>query len=344
MTNRSDKAAVVVVGAGVIGLTTAIELAEDRPVTIMAEDFGPASASVKATAVWHVYLVPETKQVLGWAASTLDRLVRIAATEPEAGVEVIRGVELFRRRSATIPAWASIPPYFRMLEESELEAFNTFSSAVLQDPALAVVAASPVRWGYRISAPAADMRTYLIWLMDKAERAGARFEQRHLDSPDDVDAQLVINCSGFGARELVGDTDFEPYKGQYFVLLDDGGAPLEYIGDDDFPTGMTYVIRRAGEVLVGGTAEPGREDLHPTLNWAALSKRAGLYVPWVSTKTEADIERIVVGIRPVRRAGVRLESERSRGRTLIHNYGHGGSGFSLSWGCASSVRSLVAGI
>jgi D-amino-acid oxidase len=45
-----------------------------------------------------------------------------------------------------------------------------------------------------------------------------------------------------------------------------------------------------------------------------------------------------VGLRPFRRSGVRLERDRLRdGRTIIHNYGHGGAGFTMSWGCAHEV-------
>jgi hypothetical protein len=55
-----------------------------------------------------------------------------------------------------------------------------------------------------------------------------------------------------------------------------------------------------------------------------------------------------VGVRPHRRGGVRLELEEgpletpSGKKHLIHNYGHGGGGITLAWGCASATRDLVA--
>jgi D-amino-acid oxidase len=49
-----------------------------------------------------------------------------------------------------------------------------------------------------------------------------------------------------------------------------------------------------------------------------------------------------VGLRPFRKSGVRVERDELRdGRTVIHNYGHGGSGFTLSWGCAREVVNLA---
>ena len=50
---------------------------------------------------------------------------------------------------------------------------------------------------------------------------------------------------------------------------------------------------------------------------------------------------IAVGIRPFRAQGPRIEAERRFGKTLVHHYGHGGSGWSLSWGSAQRALALV---
>lgn len=59
--------------------------------------------------------------------------------------------------------------------------------------------------------------------------------------------------------------------------------------------------------------------------------------------TKPDVLGERVGIRPFRHSGARVERAQLRdGRVLIHDYGHGGSGFTLSWGCAEAVAAIAA--
>ncbi|MGH9969764.1 MAG: FAD-dependent oxidoreductase [Pyrinomonadaceae bacterium] len=339
---------VAVVGGGVVGLTTALVLSREHDITVIAEHVGTSSDSRKATAIWHVYLVPETPEVLGWAQRSLEVLHELALNEPEAGVELVKGVELFRKGTAQIPTWSNIPRFFQMLTDSDIEPFNSCNQTGLTENEIAILKEHPVMWGYQIEAPAADMMKYLSWLEQAVRRNGVSFEIRRLESLDEIpdDYDVIINCSGFGARELASDNSFVPYKGQYFVLRASPSSPREYVGDDDHPSGMAYMIPRCGEVMVGGCAEANVEDLELTLDWTDTMKRAGLYVPWLRSCSPMDQARQpVVGIRPGRTEGVRLESDLISARVpIIHNYGHGGSGFSLSWGCADAVSEIITSI
>jgi glycine/D-amino acid oxidase-like deaminating enzyme len=337
---------ICVVGGGIVGLTCAHALSRRHRVTIVADRFGAETDSIKATAVWHVYLVPETEQVLGWAAETLQRFHDIAKLDPQSGVELIRGVELYRATPIHTPSWAHIPHHFSHLSALEVESLNATEPGNLTLEEKSALRATPITWGYHIEAPAADMGVYLPWL-ENAVRENERvsFVRRHISQLEDVAAahDVVVNCSGIGARELASDQDFEPYKGQYFVLRRDERAPTTYVGDDEHPLGMAYMIPRAGEVMVGGCAERGLDDYELTLDFNETVRRAGLYVPWLLERTTADQARPpVVGVRPCRRSGIRLEIDRAAATLpVIHNYGHGGSGFSLSWGCAGEVERLV---
>jgi D-amino-acid oxidase len=109
--------------------------------------------------------------------------------------------------------------------------------------------------------------------------------------------------------------------------------------DDYGPGGVTYIVPRSNDCILGGTAEEGREDLTPNMETAAeIVARCVALEPRLRN---AAILEHKVGLRPGRQA-VRLEAEQwAPGKTIIHNYGHGGAGITLSWGCAANVVALA---
>lgn len=332
------KPSVCIIGGGVVGLTCADVLSDDFEVTVVAEQIGLTSASIVATAIWHVYLVDNTDlATLKWAQETLEKLMEIQQTEPEAGVSLIRGVELFRKSAPHLPTWAEIPPYFELLSDQEVARFIS-----MDPPDNARVL--PIRWGYRIEAPAASMEAYLPWLLARIQAKGVRCVERRLPSLEHASeyGSLVVNCSGYGARKLTPESGISPVKGQYLVYVADDGAPVEYYGDDDHPVETSYVIPRSGEVIIGGTEEYDEEDLDFSRTDSELLDRVEPFEPWVARLRGREPLRRVVGLRPFRPTGVRLELTEPPGATpVIHNFGHGGSGFSLSWGCANAVAELA---
>nr|WP_295784279.1 FAD-dependent oxidoreductase [Rhodoferax sp.] len=66
--------------------------------------------------------------------------------------------------------------------------------------------------------------------------------------------------------------------------------------------------------------------------------------PHALARVHASTDRIIdttVCLRPFRAQGARIESERRYGKTIVHHYGHGGSGWSLSWGSAQHALPLI---
>jgi D-amino-acid oxidase len=330
---------VAVIGAGVVGLSTAIRLLESGyRVTVLAREVGIESQSRLATAVWHVYLVRETPDVFRWAAETLADLYKTADLEPSCGLEVIEGVELFRNSDQGNPPWRNIPRSFEFLTDSYMRGINR-QLALHSDCHLE----HPVRWGYRVEVPAARMDVYLAWLLERVRICGGRIQRETIDNVESVGARfpIVVNCSGAGAKDLVHDRDFVPVKGQYFIFEEYSDRLRHYWGDDDHPAGMSYAIQRQGQLLVGGTAEFGVEDAVFDLKFDDV---LGRLLPLESTlqNLRDAARKEIVCVRPWRKSGVRLERDTSsRTFDLIHNYGHGGSGFSLSWGCAADVVGLL---
>jgi D-amino-acid oxidase len=159
----------------------------------------------------------------------------------------------------------------------------------------------------------------------------------HFERLDDVSREfdLVINCSGIGARNLVHDVDLEPHRGQVAIVpkLDVSCA----IVCDDPP--LMYAIPRANDCVFGGTNELSENlDVDPTVTSRIIAE--------CSRVLNIDDPKVLaarVGLRPFRKSGVCIRADRlSDGRTVIHNYGHGGAGFTLSWGCAENVFQIAA--
>ena len=182
--------------------------------------------------------------------------------------------------------------------------------------------------------PVIDMSMYLGWLEQRVLAAGASFTRRTIDSLGDIRgvADLVVNCTGLGARELCHDGELFGVRGQVMVV--DAPEVSAFCVDE---ATMTYIIPRLHDVVLGGTAE---EHVYETRadegSAASIREHCGRLMPVLST---APVRAHKVGIRPCRTA-VRLELERLDGLPIVHNYGHGGSGVTVSWGCADEVASL----
>ena len=142
-------------------------------------------------------------------------------------------------------------------------------------------------------------------------------------------ADLVVNCSGLGARLLGADRSVVPVRGQVVYV--------EQVGLDRWlldGAGPTYIVPRSRDIVVGGTDVLGEWSRTPSPETAAdILARAARLVPELK---DARVIRHKVGLRPVRPA-VRVE----RVGDVVHCYGHGGAGVTLSWGCADTVASMA---
>lgn len=319
---------VAIVGAGVIGLTVADTLMErGHHVTVFFAEPPFNTTSSIATAIWHVYLVdPSDVRNLEWARKTLVKLMGLAKSTPASGVYLVEGLELFRNSEPSEPSWSAIPPKFEMLSADEVREFDG------------------VRWGYKIAAPLAEMPMYLTWLYRRVWQGGAklRFERVASLSTLGKGFDVIVNATGLGARSLTEDVGLSGVRGQYLVLERPPDISDLYIGDDDNPGGMAYVIPRRNDVMIGGTEEYGIEELSFDRQPAEILDRCSTLAPWLKNPDKVAIRETVVGLRPWRPSGVRIDVDSVIASVpVVHCYGHGGSGFSMSWGCAESVANLI---
>lgn len=167
--------------------------------------------------------------------------------------------------------------------------------------------------------------------------AGVRIDTDFITDLGDVHGNLIINCAGLGARELVGDEMLHPIRGQV-VIVDHTGVS-DGISDETDPDRITYVYPRGHEVVLGGQRSLVDDS---TVVDDELTDRIRSDCAVLDPRVErAPMSRVRVGLRPGRPT-VRLETETlSDGRTVIHDYGHGGAGYILSWGCADEVEYLA---
>ena len=185
------------------------------------------------------------------------------------------------------------------------------------------------------------MPVYLGYLTERFTHGGGRLELGQLGSLAEADAAVVVNCTGCGARDLVPDHEVLPVRGQV-VLVANPGLTEFFIGPTEGTADLVYMFPHGDTVLLGGSEQPGNWDLNPD---PGLSRRILAGCAAIEPRLAgAGILAERVGLRPVR-PRVRLESEPlGAGRLLVHNYGHGGAGVTLSWGCARDVADHIRGI
>mgnify|MGYP001161261769 FL=1 len=303
-----------VIGAGVCGLSCAIRLLEAGwVVEVIAEKFSPGTVSDRAAAVWYPFLVAPVDRAEVWGMASYSVFSELSASEPEAGVIMRTGRE-YLREPVESPGWHSAITHFRLLEPSELP--------------------DEYVHGWEFEVPVIEMPRYMAWLQARCESLGGTLTKRRINSLDDAGGDARINCSGLGAQELAGDDDLHPVRGQ--VLYLDQTPEVGHF--DQQPETLAHVIPRSDCTVLGGTAQANDSNESPSEDDTEL-----ILAKCTAMWPGLDITRITgvaVGLRPAR-STVRLELEPGE-QPLIHNYGHGGGGVTLSWGCADEVVALLS--
>ncbi len=303
-----------VLGAGVSGLTCAVSLLESgHEVEVISDKFSPETVSDVAAALWYPFLTAPAERADEWGRVTYLELERLATEAPESGVTIRDGRE-YLREVTDLPSWKDDISHFRVLDVSEIPAGYAF--------------------GWEFRSPIIEMPKYMPWLRQRIESGGGTFRQLFVNDLAEVEGDVIVNCVGLGARELCNDNEVKPARGQIMFIDQDPGVG-HY---DQQPETLTYTIPRSDVTVLGGTAQIDDWDLEirDEDNEKILEKVEAIW-------PEVDPTRIIggtVGLRPSR-TEVRLEEEVIEGIRVIHNYGHGGAGVTLSWGCADELVSLV---
>ncbi|MEU4035100.1 FAD-dependent oxidoreductase [Streptomyces collinus] len=306
---RESSDEVIVVGSGVAGLTTAVVLAESgRRVSVWAREPAERTTSAVAGGLWWPYRIEPEPLVGAWALETLRVYEELADHSARTGVRLVEGVHRGARLDE-LGEWAGRVPGLRAVAD-----------------------------GLAARLPLIDMPAHLAWLRGRLAEAGGRVREREVTDLAAVPAGVVVNCTGLGARSLVPDPAVRPVRGQ-LVLVENPGITTWFTSVDHSSDASTYFFPQPDGLVLGGTAEEDAWSPEPDpATAAAIVERCAAVRPEIAG---ARILAHRVGLRPARDA-VRLERQPlPDGRTLVHNYGHGGAGVTVAWGCAREAAALA---
>jgi D-amino-acid oxidase len=332
-----DDLRIGILGGGVIGLTCAHELQKTfKNITIIADKWTPNTTSDGAAAFWERRQLPHRK----WARATMSYYLKLIETGEalEAGVGLIDGYQFSHQFEEDFPFKEDVVMCRRATAE-EVNSAATRTGEKLVD-------------GVFFTSVIVDSPTYLMWLMRKIKAAGGRFVHATVDKLESLQANfdIVVNCSGLRARELVGDDKVHAYRGQVMRVY----APnVKYFATHSgFPGSewhSCYVLPRptSGVVTLGGTYV--RDDENTGIDQADSKRIWEQCVRLVPELADPQVIKIDewTGLRPGRDETVRIELDRiasvqgQRRPLLVHAYGHGGCGHSLHFGTALDVVELI---
>ncbi|KAJ5587187.1 D-amino-acid oxidase [Penicillium hispanicum] len=331
---------IVVIGAGVIGLSTALRIQQylgaTQSILLVARDF-PSDTSVNYASPWagaHYRPVPgSSPQALreaDQAQRTYEFMKRVAADEPAAGIKFIQGVE---HLEAPPPEYLDAQSVRNVY--SHLDGFRHLSSEEVP---------AGVKWGVQYRTYVVNSPVYCAHLLRQFVVKGGRTKQYMLVNLKEAFAlapnvSTVVNCSGTG----LDDPKSFIIRGQTCLVRNPCSTTITRQNTDG---SWSFCIPRPldGGTIIGGTKQPHDWDPSPSLETrATLLANATKWFPFTpESEGQFDVIRDIVGRRPAREGGMRIEVEKlANGNAIVHAYGAGGRGFEISRGVAEDTTALM---
>lgn len=346
---------VVVVGAGVVGLTSALVLSEKGySVAVVAESLPTDVPNSSYTSAWagaHFRPFPpsqpnDLREGL-YTRETYKWFKELVKTNPESSVKFVVGEEYIEDAPQRYLQWAA--------EEQGIEDFE------LIDPNKhGRSLPKPVNFGCRYKTWVLNPPLYLAFLMRRLQmNYRVKFVKARFNTLRNVfltyqDISLVVNATGQGLQ-LDGGYDplSFPIRGQTLLVrpsTPDHPYRDRTITHQSSDGKWTFLIPRPfdGGVIIGGTKQVNKiQDWPDHQDTQDIVKSAQVMFPELFGEPEigADIVQTNVGFRPARKGGSRIELEmvrdNNKDKAIVHAYGAGGMGYEMSYGIAKAVSQIV---
>lgn len=351
---------ILIIGAGVSGLTTAFCLAkEGYPVTVLAKEFSPNITSNVAGALWewppavcgyHSDLISLDRSK-EWSMTSYHKFYELVKNE-QTGV-YIKDVFFFFRQKVE-------DNDFQLGKMTELKnkvfGFRHDANMIIEE---GVNQEINLVDAYKHEAPMVDTDVYMPWLMKQAKGLGVKIIPykvigelkviRH-ELCSKFNCNYIINCAGLGASELSNEHMY-PLRGALVRIKNDGKQfPVldkAYCVSFDEETRIQDIVfivpRGKNHIVLGALAEENEYNKDINLsNYQPVQDmydRCKEFLPQLENSELDTEEPVRVGLRPFRKGNVKLEFDRNN--KIIHNYGHGGAGVTFSWGCAEEIVKMI---
>ncbi|CAG9133223.1 unnamed protein product [Plutella xylostella] len=323
---------IAVLGAGCMGLGAAVKIKESFPdaeVVILSKEFSPDTTGDGSGGLWCPYLCGSTpvQKLSAWGGETY-KLYHKLWLEGGCNICLLPFYSLRHNISKDpnfqeTPLWAKDVFGFNLLGPKQLKYFNDlYSSDYVQ--------------GYTFTSFIVPPPIILPFLTKRFLNAGGRLVRAAVTSLDDAmlaPYDVIVNCTGLNARTVVPDDKVFPIRGQILKVQ----APWLHhaIIDED---GDHYILPNYKSTVMGGTHQEHNYSTKVNDEDTAFIQN-GCYKIIPALKNAKILDNWA-GLRPGRDT-VRLEAEHRNGKLYIHNYGHGGSGLTLFWGCATDVVKIL---
>ncbi len=359
-TTPITNANILVIGAGVSGLTTAICLRyAGFKVTVVADNFAPDLTSIVAGALWewppavcgHHGAPRSLERSKKWCMTSYQKFKQIYTDfGPEETGIYLRDVYFYFK-----DVLENQPFDLNKMNELKNKVDGFERGLQIVKDSIDLNFQGGIKDAYKHMSPMVNTDVYMKWLLKHAIEIGCEILQEKItvnvvENEQELlhrfNAKAIINCAGLGSIVTTGDSSIHPLRGALVRVKNQGGVVQDAHCISSRSTNeqdIIFIVPRGDDLVVlGGLAQPDEWNTELSLDIPIIRQMYDGCLQFLEELRDLPLdpeEPVRTGLRPCTEKNVCLE--RVPNTKIFYNYGHGGSGVTLSWGCAEEIVGLV---